>query len=510
MAAPGIGPGALWAGLANLPIEVKNYQQQQEERTRRLKREDVQTSRQDQAWADYQSEQAAKQAAASADFDYTVGPKSPVKDLWAESQKWGGPQAAPAAAQPAVANPNPAAGPAVTIGAPGAPGPGPQAAPAQTQATPQAAPMPPEWEALDKEYDQKIQTPMRRAWESLKAQGKDTPAAKAALMEVYRQRNQDFETRFQNLAKKTQDEAISRSANSFVDAVESHDDKMIKGMYGPNAVWGRDPRTNLDAVKIALPGGGSAYVGQDVVIARALLKAGMIQPKDYSKAASDAAKDQMELMKEQQKQAFELDKEKMIQAGENRRAALAHSDASNKEIEAAEYAGKIAYDQAKAAGKSEAEAKQAALEGKAARINVPVTRATAYVDFTHDTALARLDKNGQDEVNKAITQASGNILTGTSAITPPQAVARMMEFVKKDPTGGRAIAYLTGLNPEQADACKKKLDDLAKSKANDTADAGREAQKAQSPAPTVQRGGKTYYYWPSDNNYHTKQPPVQG
>ena len=392
--------------------------------------------------------------------------------------------------------------------APPTPAPTPQG-PGPTQGAPQAQtqaplPMPPEWAAIKREYINKVQTPLQDALVLLQARGEDTPEARANLMEKFEGRNQDFEKRFQDLAEKTKNEAVQRQTGILVSAMQRHDDATIKTNYGPDASWGSDPRTGLDAVKIPVAGGGFAYIGQDVALADTMFKAHLIKGGDYTKVVTDSANNQAKLMEEKQKEAFEMSKEQYVQGQENRRASMRVGEEANKEIEVAREIERRTNELNDPKTPNSAKPGiQAALD----RLNAPVTRANAYANFTHDSALARLDKQGQDEVNKAITQASGNILTGTGAISPQQAVTRMMEFVKKDPTGGRAIAYLTGLNPEQAEACKAKLDDLAKSNAAKPENEG-DVGGNKGPAPTARRGGKTYYYWPSDGNYHTQQPPT--
>ena len=501
MASPGIGAGELWAGLADLPMKVHRFKQGEEDRAnmledirRRRQQEDTQTARQDEMWQNHQSEQAARNAEADAMFDYTVGQENPVQAFWDHSQGWS-PQAPKAGMPadgggpgrtPAVANPNPAAGPAVTTADQR------QSAAVQPEPVQQPQippPMPPEMTAMSREYEDKIQNPMRNAWARLQAQGKATPSAKRALMDLFKDRNKDFETRFGAMVEAQKQAVIRQKADAMVDAVERHDTGLISSMYGAGAKATRDPRTGLDAVQ--LPDG--TYVGQDVVVARALLKAGLIDAKGYAKAAADAAKNQMELLKEREKMAAEM-----------QRVRLQVSSDRNKEIEAAREAQRLTNQM------NDPRTPAAAKPGiKAAldRLLVPVTKANAYVDYTHQQAMSRLDKQGTDEVNRAIAQAGGDQFKGVAPIAPKQAVDRMLAFAKKDPTGALATAYMTGLSPEQNAACQAKLDSMARQDVANPTNSG-DAGGNKGPKPTVERNGKTYYLW-SDGNYHTKRPPEE-
>lgn len=480
-ATPGVtGLAGALGSLAAVPDAILSQQEadrqkriQEEEIARRRAAEDKQTSRQDLLWQDQMTSRAAEAAKDETEFQQTINPAwSPVEEAYKHVQGLA-PQPVPAAPAEApqgapapggIPSPNPAGGPVGLVNpdlfggmmtpapgqgpAPAAPAPAmgggaPGPAPAPAAAPQPKTPLQGVWGDLQDEYVRKVQTPMQNAWERLKAQGMDTPEAKAALMRTFRDRTKDLQAKLDSTLKSEQQKAVRDRAIAGVDAMLRHDNASIQAVFGPGTHWDRDKKTGWEGVRmpdgvVQTDGSKGTIVGQDQIMAYSFFKNGLLDEKDFTKMWNEGAQSYIKFLDEYRKDRIA--------------SARVGAETKNKDIEKANYAGQVAYDQAIKAGRSKEDAEQARLDAKDRSINVGVERADAYRDRARNDMLSKLSESGRKSVNDAVNASVSKDLSGNPVrkVGPIEALKKFkalrddQKFSKED-RARNAIVYASSL-----------------------------------------------------------------
>ena len=453
--ASGIGQ-ALVAGASE-------YQKKSEEERDRLRREDIQNTqltRQTELWNEQQNQKQAEDDALAQQFDYGAGPTNPIQQhadavnaiqqgpAAPVGQDIAGPTASP---EPASTAPGERPQPAPT-GAPAPQGiakvnlgeqPAPPPSPAQSQAP--SAPLDPEATELNNRY-QVYQKRFEDAAAKIKTEAAGDPKKerqlKAGYMRVMKgdTKLQSLESDFQNYQKNIQAKIASDRSNAFVDAALRNDIPTLEGMFGKGTRPGKDPVTGLQGVFLA---DGKTFIGQGIVAGRAMLKAGLIDQKQYAQMSINDAKITQTMLKDAADNAAE---ERM----RARSSISAHvgggGEGGNKTLQVADDVQKTAEAQAKMDNPkaSPDEIRRAGLKARADYLNVPVTKA-ATGDNTYLMKLQgqKLQKTQAIIKNSVATDSMG---TTTAKIDGKTAYQNFVRLTKEDPDMG--LAYRGGLTPE--------------------------------------------------------------
>jgi len=245
----------------------------------------------------------------------------------------------------------------------------------------------------------------------------------------------------------------TKQANAFVDSVGKNDTEAIEGMFGQGAKPGTDPRTGLQGVMLPSTGKDAKgrpipgqFVGQEVVMARAMLRAGLITDKDYTAAADAEAKNITELMKQREESRSKISV-----------ASIEHQSAVVQE------ANEI-YKTTLAETHDEGKARQAKLDRLKVAERDAATREANEKDKDYRAKEDRLDKEVQsahkDDV-AWVKDPDTDEYKLVGKVKPEQAVERFKQFYEKDPTGKKAMQYASGLTPEQNAAIQKFIKEKA-------------------------------------------------
>jgi hypothetical protein len=509
----------LGEGLVGMSAAYSNAQKEAEDRKRKQAQEDTQAQRQDQMWQERTDTQNAEAIEARHKLTQIADPSNPYWKIhdWKEQALN---QAEPTNPKPVQNAPNPVGIASIKLpdNQVGPPAPAPRDAahaPSMADQTKALGIPPPEWQGpTDPEFNQadrqyralnkEIGTGIARIHD---AAGGDQAKENRMLTAYYKIKQPEIDKLDQDIqayGQKAQSQIVTARANQFVDELDNAATRpeVIEEMYGPGAKAGTDSRTGLQGV--ILPDADGTFIGGDVVLAKRMREAGLMDAKEYGKIQMENAKDIANIIKQKG-----IDSTKIAAAQQPHVSISVHPEGNNAKIQEAEALKRNAEDQARADGKKPKEVAEAGRAAYGRHLANPENR----TEGLQNAALQRLQQAGKKETAgrvqswiKAAVQKDPLGGEAKEMISPKEALNQFLRFSKEDPDA--AIAYRGGLTEHLGTEIDAYLDKKGKESSpvkSEAADKPTSTKTAGKPDTIKTKDGRDAYLW-SDGKYHTSGP----